>query len=154
MDMTRIHGELSRLREAQKNSSSLKFADMFAEEIICRSIGGDYIWNEDRLTATIQLHSGFSITAIGDESQQVVEIIIEWFQTGREFENVRKYIHTAAENCCARLRKARWAILGRQINVSQCRIQAQVSVSELQKVVFLEQAALGLKEATEFLRFK
>jgi hypothetical protein len=155
-DVTRIHGELIRLSEAQKGASQVTSAEMFAEEIAarCPELVLNYIWDDQKLSALSELRSGFVIRVVGNESEKKVELHIDWMQTGeRNYENVRKYIETAAEKSCSRLKKGAWKISQRGIALGECHIKAEATVSELRKPELLDATAIGLNESISSLRF-
>jgi hypothetical protein len=103
--------------------------------------------------ARIEMRSGFTIEVFGDESHGRIKLSIDWMQTGdRSFENVRKYIPTATENCCARLKKGGWKIESSQTNTAGCRVEAIFLVRDLRAQGKLEHASTALGESLEHLR--
>ncbi|MGA2242372.1 MAG: hypothetical protein ABSH11_10095 [Verrucomicrobiota bacterium] len=155
-DVTRIHGELIRLSETQKGASYVTSAEMFAEEIVarCSELVSIYTWDDQKLSALSELRSGFTIRVVGDESEKRVEVYIDWMQTGeRKYENVRKYIDTAAEKSCSRLKKGAWKISRRGIALGECHIEAEITIPELRKPGLLDAAATSLNESISALHF-
>ena len=154
-DMTRISGELQRLREVLGGPGNATSAEVFAEEIVsrCPTLGGHYDWDLDKLSASAELRSGFTVNIVGDETNRLVRLRVEWIQTGdRRFENVRKYIGKSSENCAAELKAGSWKIADKQITASSSRIEAVVTISDLRKGGGVQAASNGLAKALECLR--
>ena len=154
-DMTRISGELQRLQEVLGGPGKVTSAEIFAEEIVsrCPTLGAHYEWDLDRLSASAELRSGFTVKIVGDETNRLVRVRVEWIQTGdRQFENVRKYIGRSSDSCAAELKRGSWKIGDKQITGSSSRIEAVVNVSDLRKGGGLEAASNGLAKALECLR--
>ena len=154
-DMTRITGELRRLQQALGGAKNVTSPEIFAEEIVsrCPTVASHYDWNADLLAATIELRSGYTLKIVGDETNRLVRIRVDWIQTGdRKFENVRKWIGTASDKCVAALKKGLWQIGDKGVTSSSCRIEAACTISGLQMTGAVDAASSGLSNALECLR--
>jgi hypothetical protein len=153
--MTRISGELQRLEEAYNGPHNVGSAELFAEELIsrCSSVAGNYHWDSDSLSASVELRSGFTVRILADETKRLIYARVQWLHTGdRSFENVRKFIGKASDQCWSALKKGTWRISGKQVTSSSCRIDAEITLSDLRKGVGVETASEGLNKALECLR--
>jgi serine/threonine protein kinase len=154
-DMTRISGELQRLQEAHKGPHLVTSAELFAEELIshCTSVVAEYEWDPDSLAASVEFRSGFTVKVVGDETKRLVQVRVEWLHTGdQSFENVRKFIGKASDQCQAELKKGAWRIKEKQVTSSSCRIDAEITLTELRKGDGLATASKGLTNGLECLR--
>jgi len=79
-DITRIYGEISRLREAIIEPESIISAELLAEELSARCFGEQYTWNSDRFIATYKM-AGTQVDVIGDERKGVVKVDFKWLAT-------------------------------------------------------------------------
>jgi serine/threonine protein kinase len=154
-DMTRIAGELQRLDEAYKGPMHVASAELFAEELIsrCPSVATDYVWDQDGLSAVLELRSGFTVKLVGDETKRLIGAHVQWLHTGdRSFENVRKFIGKAADQCQAEMKRGGWKIRNREITAFSCHVDAEVNITDLRKERGLGSASTGLNKAIEALR--
>jgi hypothetical protein len=153
--MTRISGELQRLNEAHNGPQNVNSAELFAEELVshCTSVAADYRWDPDGLSASVELRSGFTVKVVGDETKRLVYVYVQWLHTGdRNFENVRKFIGKATDQCYSELKRGGWRISDKQVTASSCRIDAEITLSDLRRGVGLGTASKGLTKGLECLR--
>ena len=130
-------------------------SELFAEELIshCSSVVAEYDWDPDSLAASVEFRSGFTVKVVGDETKRLVYVRVEWLHTGdRSFENVRKFIGKASDQCQAELKKGAWRIRDKQVTSSSCRIDAEITLTELRKGDGLATASKGLTNGLECLR--
>jgi len=97
-DVTQIRSELTRLRDAIRNSSCVRSSEMIAEEVLARAaqsagMGNLYNWDENTSSGLLHFISGVTLRVLGDEQSRSVILKIEWINQGHaQYQNIKKYI--------------------------------------------------------------
>lgn len=147
-DMSQIVGELERLKDAETGIHSVKSAELFAEEIACRSdMQENYIWDGDKNQAIEDFH-GTKYIVRGVEAAGQVEVDLTW--SSSRGAKIDKYIRSASEKAVVALRKGKWSQGVFESGSDLTRVTARISVSMLQR--HLADAVNGLNAA--FSAFK
>jgi hypothetical protein len=154
-DMTRIHGELSRLNECLRRPLRVESMELFCEEIAarCESMR-DYLWDVDKTSAHVELKSGFTVRLESDQEKSQLLTRIEWLHMGdRPFKDVKRFVGTAADKVCARLKTGGWRIEGKQVTFDRVRIEGSIGQKSLSNERELQLAATAVSAAIDILRF-
>ena len=126
-DLSQVHTELSRLREASVKPSSVSGLDMIAEEIasLTDSMEG-YVWNNDDFSASASLVSGASVSLFGDPVSGSLKLVITWQDTGiHNFGKLRKWLLPASRSSEAILRSNGWDS-GSKIELQSLRVEGTI----------------------------
>ena len=118
-DVSQIKDELGRLVDSVRNPMNVASAELFAEEIAART-NREYVWNDDRATAVINLVSGAVISISGDESARLVFANLSWSRSGKqERKKIGKWMPTASDQCVKVLVESGWKVESRNIQPQQ-----------------------------------
>lgn len=154
-DMTRIYGELKRLKSCVEMPAQVCSAELLAEEICALSptIASDYMWDVDRIESTVTLRTSHTnIRVYGNENEQRVEIRISWCSSGiSDGKNVWKYVKRACEQSCSKLKAAGWSIRSSKVDVQDAGIEAWCETKHLKGKV--RQAAEAADLAFRLFQF-
>ena len=154
-DMTRIHGEISRLQECLNATIVPRSAELIAEEIAsqCEFISPYYEWNGNKLSATAEIKRGFTVTILGDESEQSVSTSLVWSNAGEgQFENVRKFIGPASDRAAAELKGGGWSIRRKRVTFNECEVEATLKLGAIGSRKAIGGAAASISRSIEKLR--
>ena len=132
-DMTQIHTELQRLRDAVLNPDSLRSAELVAEEIAARcEFSPEYEWDPDQLSAVTEAASGVTLKIRGDESERSVFVSISWGWPGVQGKrHLGKWIGPAMVNARDILSSSGWRIENTRTNYAYIDIGASISVQDV-----------------------
>ena len=124
-DVNQIKSELNRLLEANTEPNLVESAELLAEEIIARSRYSDqYVWDSDKLAASIDLANGLRLCLTGDESNKRVIININWtHKGGTEARHLHKWLEKVSDKVYSLLKKSKWVVetsskAGQSLNIS------------------------------------
>lgn len=156
-DVTRIKGELDRLTDCITNRAPIRSCELLTEEIAsrCPDMNGFYEWSVDKNSATTVLRSGFTVSLMADESNQIVRLTIDWSNAGdKSFENVRKFIGVASDKCCSALKAGGWKVSqkDRSISSGSSRIVSHLPTSPTLALPTIEKLAKSLSHGIQALR--
>lgn len=155
-DMTRILGELQRLKKCIDMPSSIDSAELLAEELACRcgQIAESYEWSVDRREATAILPTSHAqVVLFGNEDEQRVELRINWTSLGlNSGKNVSKFVKQAYDGSYAKLKSAGWRILSNKLDVEDAGIEASIATQFLKGKV--ESVAQTVNAVIELFRFQ
>ena len=128
-DMTQIQAELQRLLEAVLHPSSLRSAELVAEEIASRcEFSSGYEWDPNQLSAFKEQPSGVRLEIRGDESARRVIVSIGWAEPGVQGRrNVGRWIEPALRSAQEILHSAGWRIESRRTNYAHLALSASLS---------------------------
>ena len=133
-DMGQFFNEIVRIRDAVFEPGNVSFADLWAEELLFKSLGRDYTysWDVDRLEGSVDLRTGWTIRVRGDEVAQKVCLHSTWLHRGGfERRNVSKYMPTAVENATAALRRGGWNVTSASPELESLSISAELDLGLL-----------------------
>lgn len=143
-DIAQINDELGRLRDALSTPATVVSAELLAEEITARCHNVEYMWDDEKATAVVQLESGLTVRISGEETKRRLVIALNWDSSGlQERKRVGKWMKPATERCIARLRKAGWKISGSDI-------RAPIAIA-IDATLSVEQAAASLSTTAEVI---
>lgn len=158
-DLSMMEGELERLQEAETDPSSVRSAELWAEEVASRAVTSlgshaPYQWNPNTSTATVKLVRGVRILVKACESKDRVEATIAWAGTGDEdYRRIKKYMPAKCEKAVSILKKGRWQIQGKINHTSASALcTSSIAVPLLQSG--LDNAAAMLSSAITEMRFE
>lgn len=150
-DMSRIEGELDRLREAQAGLLPVQSAELLAEEIGARAFKGRYEWDDDASTATYKV-GGTCINISGDERSRKVIVEFNWLKGGDDNnQSVKKWLPNAKNKILSLFNNAGWRCTG-MINTGQLNGKAEIDVDVVKKN--LQHAATALNASLHALNFR
>ena len=152
-DMTQIHTELQRLRDAVLNPNSLRSAELVAEEIAARcEFSPEYEWDSDQLSAVAEAASGVMLKIRGDESERSVFISISWGLPGVQGRrHLAKWVEPATVKSCDILSSSGWRIENSRTNYAHIDITASISVQDILRD--MPRTVENLNRALEPVRF-
>lgn len=153
IDANQLEMEIDRITKCVSTPASILYADMLAEEILCRAFSAkEYIWDADHGVGEKQLASGIRINLRGDEIQKKILCQIGWaFSGDDERRKVDKYLPKAVDQTIAQLKQGGWSIENRNTVDRTVMINASVSTSSLYKKI--DEIARALVTSAEKLRF-
>ena len=131
-DMTQIQAELQRLLETVLNPSSLRSAELVAEEIASRcEFSSEYEWDPNLLSAIKTQPSGVMLKIRGDESARRVIASISWGNPGVQGRrHLGKWIESSLDNTREILYSSGWNIERARTNYAHLAISASISVQD------------------------
>ncbi len=152
-DLAQIRDEIERLLDAHKCPENVVSAELLAEEIAANT-GREYHWNDEAVTAVMELFSGLVISIFGDESRRLVIINLNWSnRISQERKKVGKWMAPAANRCKKMLRASGWTISTTNIQTIQSVvIEATLPVSRAAESI-PDQAEV-ISDITEELNFQ
>ncbi len=132
-DMTQIHVELQRLHDTVLNPSSLRSAELVAEELAARcEFSPEYEWDADQLSAVTEAASGVMLKIRGDESERSVFVSISWGLPGVQGRrHLGKWIEPAMEQSREILSNSGWRIEDSRTHYAHIDITASISVRDV-----------------------
>ena len=129
-DMTQIQSELQRLRESVLDPTSIRSAELVAEEMAIRcEFSADYDWDPNRLSAVKEQASGVRLEIQGDESERKVYVSISWGEPGvHGRRHLGKWIDPSMENAREILSSSGWTIEASRARYAHLAITASIPV--------------------------
>ena len=111
-----IEGELELLLEASRAPHDVQSGELLAEELTQRVLSKlgfpTYIWDSDRLSATVDLPSGVRMGISLETRNNKIRVRIDWSNRGdRSYKNVRKYLKPAMDGTISGMQRAGWRVL-------------------------------------------
>jgi len=156
-DMTQAWLELSRLLDALSDPSSVRSAELWAEELAARACSRftkeTYGWNTDTLTAGVALQRGVMIELLGDESNHDVVLSVDWrVKEGQDRSGIEKYLPGKCQRAEDALKKHGWIVTqARQRLLHSASFMARKPVAAL--IADGDRAVDGICAAADQLRF-
>ncbi|MBV6422226.1 MAG: hypothetical protein DAHOPDDO_03519 [Ignavibacteriaceae bacterium] len=124
-DVSQIKSELFRLLSANQKPEKVESAELITEEIFARTKQGkEYIWNSDKLSASIEMINGLKLCLIADESHKRIVFQINWVNRGADkVRNVHKWLEKISNKSYRLLKDSKWVIetnskSGQSLNIS------------------------------------
>jgi serine/threonine protein kinase len=152
-DMAQIQRELERLHEAVTSPSTVRSAELIAEESALRTdIAADYSWDSNTLSAVKDFPTGIRVSLRGDESLGKLILDLSWNTTGvHDWRRVGKWIPPATKTANEILTSAGWEIHTCEALTNSMALKATLDTSHAARR--LDQIAESIDKATAGLRF-
>lgn len=126
-DMSQIERELERVADAMSKPRAVESAELIAEELIARTrYRDDYVWNPDKLEASLDLATGVVVQLQGRESDRHIRLNFVWTKTKARKGN--RYVAPAVEQAKILLSKAGWTITADDRGSQQAHLAASIAV--------------------------
>lgn len=152
-DLTKIAGEISRLRRTLKVTKP-DDPELVAEEIAARCERMvDYDWEPDSMKAIVTTLTGFDFSVWGNEGAQSVGASISWSNQGdRDFSTVKKYILPNVNKVVLQLKNGGWSASIVTRRHDQVKIEASVTLALIKSTVDIERLAGSFSAAASCLK--
>jgi len=150
-DMAQIYAEVARLFAAIQDPSSVKSAELVAEEIAARSeMMRGYTWDDSLLSATRDFGTGLVVRLQGNETRRTVEVYMERQQTSADNRNrLAQNINRARDEVMAALTTT-WNTKA-DVGQGMLTVRASLDVDQLRGA--FDRLAQSLDAACERMRF-
>jgi hypothetical protein len=148
-DLGQVTRELNRLKDILSDPSSVRSAELLAEEVVARC--GSYVRNEDgrfRREGT----GGVELVAEWSEGKASVSIRLSWIDQGTTNRRaVGKYIGSKAEQAIAELRRGGWSLENKVLDTRQLNVEVSMGVEVLAQNIVNSSSAV--QEALRHISF-
>jgi len=154
-DMSQIAGELEQLSSAFSDPTTVKSAELLAEEIAARTAmetNRKYSWDADKNEAKISMLSGVTLDFIPHETKHSIEIVFLWTNIRtRIHKEIRKYLGPRCEQAISLLKKMGWVTSGKTITMDNAEFSASMPIHQFRNE--LDKQAKSLAAVIDLFSF-